>query len=46
MTLALRHDVHIMIYSAPAYGRLLHVSGIKAPVGKLANAEVHAEVES
>lgn len=45
MTLALNHDVHILIYSAPVNGRLFHVSRLIAPLGKLANGEVHGEVE-
>lgn len=44
VTLALHLDVHIMIYSAPEYGRPFHVARLTAPVGKLANVEVHGEV--
>lgn len=44
VTLALHLYDHIMIYSAPVYGRLSHVSPLTAPVGKMANLEVHAEV--
>ena len=44
VSLVLHFDVHIMIYSAPEYGRLFHVCQLAAPVGKLANGEVHAEV--
>lgn len=44
VTLALHLNDHLMIYSAPVYGRLSHVYLFTAPVGKLANLEVHAEV--
>lgn len=45
VSLTLHLDVHDMIYSAPVYSRLFHVSRLIAPVGKLANVAVHAEVE-
>lgn len=44
MTLALHLDVQILIYSAPVYDRLFHVSLLTAPAGKPANMEVHAGV--
>lgn len=44
VTLALHLDVHIMMYSAPVHGRLSHDSRLTAPLGKLANVEVHREV--
>lgn len=44
MTLVSDINVHIMMYSAPVYGRLCHVSQLTAPVGKLANGQVHGEV--
>lgn len=44
VTLALHLDVHTVMYSAPVCGRLFHVSQLIAPVGKLANGEVHGEV--
>lgn len=44
VTLASDLNVHIVMYSAPVCGRLFHVSRLTAPVGKLANSEVHAKV--
>lgn len=44
MTLASDLNAHIMMYSAPVCGRLLHVSQLTAPVGKLATGEVHGKV--
>lgn len=44
VTWVLHLDVHMMICSAPVFGRLRHVSRLTALVGKLATVEVRAEV--
>lgn len=43
MALAFNIRIGVMMYGAPVCGKLFHVSHLTAPVGKLANGEVHGE---